>query len=134
MGAADGHAKNFSLFLRPGGRFRLTPFYDVLSAQPAFDTRQISHRAFRLAMSAGATPRYKVLDVHGRHFVECGKAAGLGTAVMRRVLEEVRADAATATDRARSAMPADFHDEIHRSIESILPRRLGQLESALPEL
>ena len=30
--AIDGHAKNFSLFLNPGGRFQLTPLYDVLSA------------------------------------------------------------------------------------------------------
>ena len=134
IGATDGHAKNFSLFLRPGGRFRLTPFYDVLSAQPAFDAHQIPHKAFRLAMSAGATPHYKIVDVHGRHFVESGKAAGLGAAVIREVLDELKADAATATDRARSSMPADFHDEVHRSIEAILPRRLRQLEIAYAEL
>jgi serine/threonine-protein kinase HipA len=29
-GAPDGHAKNFSVFLRPGGCFRLTPLYDVM--------------------------------------------------------------------------------------------------------
>jgi serine/threonine-protein kinase HipA len=74
------------------------------------------------------------VDVHGRHFVETGKAAGLGPAVIRQVLDEVTAEAATATDRARSAMPADFHDEVHRSIEAILPRRLRQLESAWAEL
>ncbi len=33
IGATDGHAKNFSLFLRPGGGFKLTPFYDVLSVK-----------------------------------------------------------------------------------------------------
>ena len=37
IGATDGHAKNFSVFLKPGGRYSLTPFYDVLSAQPAVD-------------------------------------------------------------------------------------------------
>ena len=30
----DGHAKNFSLFIRPRGRYQLTPLYDVLSAYP----------------------------------------------------------------------------------------------------
>lgn len=134
IGATDGHAKNFSLFLRPGGRFRLTPFYDVLSAQPAFDARQIPHKAFRLAMSAGNSGHYKIVDVHGRHFVESGKAAGLGSAIIRQVLDEVIADAATATDRARAAMPEDFHDEAHRSIEAVMPRRLRQLESAWDEL
>ena len=43
IGATDGHAKNFSIALRPGGRFRLTPFYDVLTVQTAFDKGQIPH-------------------------------------------------------------------------------------------
>lgn len=30
--ASDGHAKNFSIFLRPGGAYDLTHLYDVLSA------------------------------------------------------------------------------------------------------
>jgi len=32
LGAIDGHAKNFSVFLMPGGRYSLTPVYDVMSA------------------------------------------------------------------------------------------------------
>lgn len=35
IGATDGHAKNFSVFLRPGGGLKLTPMYDVLSVQTA---------------------------------------------------------------------------------------------------
>lgn len=34
LAAIDGHAKNFSLFVLPGGRYRMTPLYDVLSAWP----------------------------------------------------------------------------------------------------
>ena len=134
IGATDGHAKKISLFLRPGGRFQLTPFYDVLSAQPAFDAKQIPYKAFRLAMSAGNSAHYKIVDVHGRHFVESGKMAGLGPVLIRRVLDEILADAVTATDRARAAMPVNFHDEAHRSIEAVMPRRLRQLESAWAEL
>ncbi len=33
-GATDGHAKNFSIYLLPGGSYRLTPFYDIISAFP----------------------------------------------------------------------------------------------------
>lgn len=40
LGATDGHAKNFSIALRPGG-FRMTPLYDVLSAQKAVEDGQI---------------------------------------------------------------------------------------------
>ncbi|MFP4180161.1 MAG: HipA domain-containing protein [Spirochaetaceae bacterium] len=34
LAAIDGHAKNFSIFIEPEGRFALTPAYDVLSAYP----------------------------------------------------------------------------------------------------
>lgn len=129
IGATDGHAKNFSLFLRPGGRFELAPFYDVLTAQPAFDARQIRHKDFRLAMSLGATPHYRIDDVRGRHFMESGKAAGLGPTLMRQVLDEVRAAAGTAPDRALAAMPKDFHPEVQEAVSKILPPRLAMLET-----
>lgn len=127
-GATDGHAKNFSLFLRPGGRFELTPFYDVLTAQPAFDANQIRHKNFCLAMSAGATPHYRIDSLMGRHFVESGKAGGLGPTVIREVMDEIRSEAETATDRALAEMPADFHPEAHDAIRAILPRRLALLD------
>ena len=50
LGATDGHAKNFSIMLGPGGGFRLTPLYDVLSAQPSLDAGQIQQKKFKLAM------------------------------------------------------------------------------------
>lgn len=34
LAAIDGHAKNFSIFIQPGGAYQLTPLYDVLSAWP----------------------------------------------------------------------------------------------------
>ena len=130
IGATDGHAKNFSIFLRPGGRFALTPFYDVLSAQPAFDAKRIPHKHFTLAMSAGASSHYKILDVHGRHFVETAKAAGLGPAVVRRVVEEVSEEAPKAADEALKAMPANFPGAIHASIAKAVDTRLAKLKSA----
>lgn len=130
IGATDGHAKNFSLFLRPGGRFELTPFYDVLTTQPAFDAGQIPHKAFRLAMSFGASRHYKILDIHGRHFIESGKAAGLGPTLMRRVLDEILELEREAPHQALSTMPSDFHPEAYEAIAQALPRRLKQLETA----
>jgi len=130
IGATDGHAKNFSLFLRPGGRFQLTPFYDVLSAQPAFDAKRIPHNKYKLAMSVGTTTHYTILDIHGRYFVETAKAAGLGSTIIRRVLDEVRADAADAAERTRAQMPADFPDSVHASIAAAITARLPRLDSA----
>jgi serine/threonine-protein kinase HipA len=130
IGATDGHAKNFSVFLRPGGRFELTPFYDVLSAQPAFDAKRIPHKGFTLAMSLGARPHYKILDVHGRHFVETAKAAGLGPTVTRQVLEDVLAAAPGAAAEALQKMPPGFPEAIHNSVGAAIQTRLPRLESA----
>lgn len=128
MGATDGHAKNFSVFLRPGGRFQLTPFYDVLSAQPAFDAKRIPQRNYKLAMSVGARPHYGILDVHGRHFVESAKAAGLGRTLIRNVVNEVRATAPKAAELARAQMPAGFPDAVHGSIAAGIAARLPRLD------
>lgn len=134
IGATDGHAKNFSLYLRPGGRFELAPFYDVLTAQPAFDAKRIPHKAYRLAMSAGRSRHYRILDVHGRHFVETGLEAGIGPTIIRKVLDEVREDVPAALDRAKARMPVGFHDEIHESVARAAAMRLPRLESAYPLL
>ncbi len=40
--ATDGHAKNFSIFLRPGGTYELSPLYDVLSCLPCHRHRRKS--------------------------------------------------------------------------------------------
>lgn len=133
IGATDGHAKNFSIFLEPGGRFSLTPFYDVLSAQPAADRGHIAPPKFRLAMSAGTNRHYRLSEVMGRHFVQTGKAAGLSTDLMRRAISELLDQAADAVSEARAAMPADFTDEVHASIAAAIDRRLPHLASALEE-
>lgn len=130
IGATDGHGKNFSVFLRPGGRFELTPFYDVLSAQPAFDAKRIPHNKYKLAMSVGASCHYKILDVHGRHFVETAKEAGLGPTIIKQVLDEVFRDALPAAERALGLMPQDFHADIHNSVVNAMTGRLRQLETA----
>jgi serine/threonine-protein kinase HipA len=134
IGATDGHAKNFSIFLRPGGRYGLTPLYDVLSAQPAFDRLQIPNNKYKLAMSAGDSRKYRVLDIAGRHFVQTGKEAGLGKIQMELALYGILQDADTAPTRALERMPPDFACEIHDSVERAINGRLNLLEAGLREL
>lgn len=134
IGATDGHAKNFSIFLKPGGRFSLTPFYDVLSAQPAFDKGQIPQNKFRLAMSVGKNRHYRMSEIMGRHFVQSGKAAGLGNVAIRQIIESILDMAKDASERTRGAMPDDFAAGIHDSVAAAIIARLPHLESALEEL
>jgi serine/threonine-protein kinase HipA len=69
LGATDGHAKNFSIRLAQGGRFQLTPIYDVVSAQPSVDAKQIRLNQMRLAMAVGTNRHYTVQTITGRHFL-----------------------------------------------------------------
>lgn len=130
IGATDGHAKNFSVFLTPGGRFSLTPFYDVLTAQPSFDGRQIPHKAFRLAMSVGGSRKYKILDIHGRHFAETAKEAGLGPTLINQALDSVRSAGEKAFDLVQNELPAGFPETIHASVQAAAAERLKLLDTA----
>jgi serine/threonine-protein kinase HipA len=134
IGATDGHAKNFSLFLRPRGGFRLTPFYDVLSVQSAVDRGQLNHRNFRMAMSAGRKRHYRMDEIVGRHFVETAKAGGLGPTIINWVVSDVLEKAEAATAQARAAMPDDFASDVHDSITAAMPARLRLLGTAFGEL
>lgn len=129
MGATDGHAKNFSIFLLPGGRFRLTPFYDVLSVQPGIDAGQIEKKAFKLAMSVGNSRKYRVGDIHGRHFVETAKEAGLGRSLVSKAIDEIRTRSTKALDSVAVMLPAKFPEAIHESTKDGVIDRLKELET-----
>lgn len=134
IGATDGHGKNFSIFLRPNGRYGMTPIYDVLTAQPAFDRGQIRKNSYKLAMSAGSKRHYRIFEVAGRHFVETAKEAGVGPAVISLVIRTILEQAKTAPQRAMERMPADFEANIHESVVAAMRRQLNILEAGLAEL
>lgn len=127
MGATDGHGKNFSLHLLPGGRYRLTPFYDVLTVQPALQAKQIQHKNFRLAMAVGNNNHYKIQYIRGEHFIENCSAAGLPKKQAQSAIHDIRDQAATAFQNIEQALPSDFPDELHQSIKQGCMRRLRSL-------
>lgn len=134
IGATDGHAKNFSIFLRPHGRYGLTPLYDVLTAQPAYDRDQIRKNSYKLAMSAGRKPHYRIFEVAGRHFVETAKEAGMGPAMVEGAIRNILERADAAPQRALERMPADFATEIHESMVAAMRHHLPILEAGLTEI
>lgn len=131
MGATDGHAKNFSIFLAPGGRYRLTPFYDVLTAQPSLDSGQIQGKAMKLAMSIGEKRHYRIDDIMGRHFLQTGAKAGLPKSLVHRVIEEVLERAPAAMQEIEAALPANFPEQIHTSVAAAAGERLRRMQGAV---
>jgi serine/threonine-protein kinase HipA len=127
LGATDGHAKNFSVFLSPGGRYRMTPLYDVLSAQPNVDAGQIRHNRFRLAMSVGDSRHYGIDRIAPRHFTQTALRAGVGKEVIASIFDELRESAAAVINGVIAKLPGDFPNEVAVSIRSGLERRLGTI-------
>ncbi len=72
LAAIDGHAKNFSIFLTPGG-YKLTPLYDVMSVYPYLE---LSAHKIKLAMAVGSS-HYRIKEILPRHFYQTGQKAGL---------------------------------------------------------
>jgi len=130
IGATDGHAKNFSIFLTPGGRFRLAPLYDVLTAQPSLDAHQIPRGKFKLAMAIGKNRHYAVNDIVPRHFQQTADMAGIGKPAMKALFEELAGRVERTTEKVQEALPKGFPTSLVASITEALSQRTRLLESA----
>lgn len=127
IGATDGHGKNFSIYLGQGGRFALTPFYDVLTAQPFFDAHSLQQKEMKMAMSVGDNNHYRMEEIVGRHFVQTVQKAGLPEYIAKDVLDEIADSAEKAMQSVEKKLPSDFPEEIHESVMRALKSRLSSL-------
>lgn len=88
--AIDGHAKNFSLFLEPQGHYRLTPFYDVMSAYPLIKPNGLAKQKVKMAMAwQGENKHYLWDKIQLRHIFATAKLAGLSKATVEDILHEI---------------------------------------------
>jgi serine/threonine-protein kinase HipA len=124
LGATDGHAKNFSIFLLPGGRFHLTPLYDVMSAQPNVDAGEIRHNRMKLAMAVGDSRHYVIDSIIPRHFLQTAARSGVPAALVQGILDELDSAASHAIDAAVADLPAGFPEEMVASVVEGMRRRL----------
>ena len=77
LAAIDGHAKNFSLALNSDG-FRLTPFYDVISAYPYFSQGNIQRQKIKIAKKVHSKNTQSLWhDVTARNWLAHGNDLGL---------------------------------------------------------
>lgn len=130
IGATDGHAKNFSIFLSPGGSYRLTPLYDVLTAQPSLDAGQVQRKQMKLSMSVGTNRHYRIGEIQRRHFVQTAIAAGLPKSAIAAVLEEVAERALKALQTVEAGLPKDFPAALHASVSKGVTERVNVLAAA----
>jgi serine/threonine-protein kinase HipA len=112
--ATDGHAKNFSLFLRPGGRYQLTPLYDVLSAYPVLGQGpgKLASLKAKMAMAVRSkNAHWRMREILRRHWQVLGTRHGVVTADGRAVqylIEDVVARTPAVTAAVRAQLPEEF--------------------------
>ncbi|MGB3275219.1 MAG: type II toxin-antitoxin system HipA family toxin [Castellaniella sp.] len=112
--APDGHAKNFSLSLRPGGAYALTPLYDVLSAYPVLGEGpgRISPHRVKMAMAVRSkNPHWRMRDIQCRHWLAVGERHGVISADggdVRSVVDDLVARTPDALDTVQARLPRDF--------------------------
>ncbi|OKL45111.1 type II toxin-antitoxin system HipA family toxin [Pseudovibrio exalbescens] len=130
IGATDGHAKNFSVFLGPGGSFQLTPLYDILTAQPSLMSRQIDRKQMKLALSVGRNNHYRLDQIHGRHFLQTAEQARLPKGLVHNALSEIAEAALKAVEVMEQELPPNFPSIIHDSVAAVVRERARQLGSS----
>jgi serine/threonine-protein kinase HipA len=128
IGATDGHAKNFSVFLGPGGSYRMTPLYDILTAQPALNVRQIERKQMKMAMSVGSSRHYRFDQIHGRHFLQTAMQAGLSKKRAMTIIDEVAERAPKALETSAQALPRNFSMAVADAVKDAVEARLRSLE------
>jgi serine/threonine-protein kinase HipA len=134
LGATDGHAKNFSVFITPGGRFRMTPAYDVLTAQPSLDTEQTSRKKFKLAMSVGKNRHYNVDQIMPRHFLQTADLAGVGHSAVRSIIKRLGDAAAQQAEAVIEGLPPNFPGQLVESVMTAIKERSRLLADFNPDI
>lgn len=117
LGAIDGHAKNFSIFLLPGGSYSLTPVYDVMSAYPLLAKRQIEPQKMKMAMALrGKHSHYHWNKILYRHWLSTAQACRFPLDDMETMIKDLLQKMDGIIEQVADELPMFFSEEVARSI------------------
>lgn len=112
LAAPDGHAKNFSIFLKRDG-YSMTPLYDVLSAWPVIGKgpNEWAYQDAKLAMAVrGTRPHRHLGRISVRHWKQLATNTGVPDAFTHMV--NVVEVASEALDAVYNLLPSDFPEYV----------------------
>jgi len=117
LAAIDGHAKNFSLFIQPDGRYRMTPLYDIMSAHPLMVSRQLEAKKIKMAMAlTGRNRHYHWHKIQPRHFMSTAKQVGFNEKTAGAIMGEMMERLDEVISKLESQIPPDFPEAISLAI------------------
>ncbi len=117
LAAIDGHAKNFSLFLKPYGGYEMTPLYDIISAYPLIDKKQLQKQKIKMAMALhGKNKHYSWSNISRRHFISTAKAVNFSCEIADNIIQDMLDKTDEVISEVKAKLPADFPKNISDSI------------------
>lgn len=117
LGAIDGHAKNFSIYLLPWGAYRLTPLYDVMSAWPIVARKELHQKQLKMAMSVdGKNKHYYWGEILKRHWSSMSRKIRFPEGEMDSIVRELTDSMEDVISRVASSLPADFPSAVAEPI------------------
>ncbi len=131
MAAPDGHAKNFSIFLRQGNAYDMAPLYDVLSVWPYVGRKrgQLHLRDVRLAMALRSkNTHYEIHTIRARHWHALAMKNG-GPPIWK-AMQDLVGGVGQALESVEAQLPRSFPERIW---DPIAKGMRGQAEKFLSE-
>jgi serine/threonine-protein kinase HipA len=135
LAATDGHAKNFSIFLLPGGGYRMTPLYDVISVWPVIGNgpNLVAWQEAKLAMAVRSkNVHYELARIQTRHWQ--GLAQRSGAAGTWEAMQTLVASVEPAIARVQMLLPMGFPERTAQTIFDGLHQQSRAWEAGLPGL
>lgn len=116
-----GHAKNFSVFIQPEGKYRLTPLYDIQSAYPSLNQNQASKENLTLAMPLYNKPTQTYTRTHWhtlerQHILETAKAMHYSVDRARAILDDMLSRIDAVIEHVEAQLPPHFPSNISQPI------------------
>jgi len=117
LAGIDGHAKNFSIFIEPEGKYRLTPLYDITSAYPLIERKQLEAKKIKMAMALkGKNTHYHWDNMQRRYFLETAKAINYSVEIAENILDEMLEQTDSVIDKVTAELPKGFPGNISQPI------------------
>lgn len=119
----------------PGGSYRLTPFYDIISAFPVLGGTGLHLRDLKLSMGLNATKGRKteINAIYPRHFLATAKAVNFPGADAGDP-PEFAGHVPQAIESARRTLPADFSSHVWQAITENMLKLHARLQQGLQAL
>ncbi|HHU2112440.1 TPA: HipA N-terminal domain-containing protein [Escherichia coli] len=118
-----------NLFIQAGGSYRLTPFYDIISAFPVLGGTGIHISDLKLAMGLNASKGKKTAidKIYPRHFLATAKVLRFPEVQMHEILSDFARMIPAALDNVKTSLPTDFPENVVTAVETNVLRLHGRL-------